>query len=135
MIARQRVGWRSPVWRSGVALVAAYAVVLQAFFGAALLGQSLGPALLDKAIHLTLCAPGAEGIPTPDDASIPHLPACCQTGCSALGLAYASPPARVVLASPPARTPTIASFDDPAAPRLPGHDRLAGRPRGPPSLV
>lgn len=131
----QRVKWRSSVWRSWVALVAAYAVVLQAFFGSALLGQSLGPALLDKAIHLTLCAPGADSVPAPDDASIPHLPACCQTGCIALGLAHASPPARVVLPSPSARFATAASFDDPAPPRLPGHDRLASRPRGPPTLA
>ncbi len=115
--------------------MAAYAVLLQAFFGSALLGQSLGPALLDKAIHLTLCAPGAEGVPKPDDASIPHLPACCQSGCSALGVAYAAPPAKMLLLGSPARSSAPTSFHDPAPPGLPGHDRLAGRPRGPPSLV
>jgi hypothetical protein len=121
--------------RSWVAVIAAYALVLQAFFGSALLGQSLTPTLLDKAIHLTLCAPGAERVPLPGDQSPPHLPACCQSGCSALALAYAPPPARTVLLSPPVPPGAPLAFDAPTHPRLPGNDRLASRPRGPPSLA
>lgn len=121
--------------RSWVAVIAAYVLVLQGLFGAALSGQSLGPALLDRAAHLTLCAPGAESVPLPGDPSPPHQPACCQTGCSALGLGYAPPPARTVLLSPPVPLSAAFAFDAPTPPRLPGHDRLASRPRGPPSLA
>lgn len=131
MSAAKSIRARSVRARPWVAIVAAYALVLQGLFGAALSGQSLAPTLLDRTIHLTLCAPGAEGAPLPGEQPAPHLPACCLLGCAWLGAAYAPPvrPALVERAEPRIR---IVSFDDLAAQPLPGQERLAARPRGPP---
>ncbi|CAD5263544.1 conserved hypothetical protein [Bosea sp. 62] len=117
--------------RSWVAIIAAYALVLQGLFGAALSGQSLAPALLDRAAHLTLCAPGGEGVPLPGEEPAPHLPACCLLGCAWIGAAYA-PPDRPALLGEVEAGVTIVGFDDLTGRPLPGQERLAARPRGPP---
>lgn len=117
--------------RSWVAIVAAYVLVLQGLFGAALSGQSLAPALLDRAAHLTLCAPGGEGVSLPGEEPAPHLPTCCLLGCSWIGAAYA-PPDRPALPEDVEPGVTIVRFDDLTARPLPGQERLAARPRGPP---
>ena len=117
--------------RHWVAIVAAYVLVLQGLFGAALSGQSLAPALLDRAAHLTLCAPGAESVPLPGEEPAPHLPACCLLGCAWAGAAYAPPDRPALPESAEPRT-TILRFADLAEPPLPGQERLAARPRGPP---
>jgi hypothetical protein len=117
--------------RSWVAIVAAYVLVLQGLFGALVSGQSLAPALLDRAAHLTLCAPGGEGVPLPGEEPAPHLPACCLLGCALAGAAYA-PPDRPGLPQSVAPHATIVGFDNLAGQPLPGQERLAARPRGPP---
>lgn len=117
--------------RSWVAIIAAYVIVLQGLFGAVVSGQSLAPVLLDRAAHLTLCAPGAESVPTPGEEPAPHLPACCLLGCAWIGAAYA-PPDRAALLETVEPSATIVRFDDPAGRPLPGQERLAARPRGPP---
>lgn len=117
--------------RSWVAVIAAYALVLQGLFGAAVSGQSLAPALLDRAAHLTLCAPGAQSAPLPGEEPAPHLPACCLLGCAWTGAAYA-PPGRPALLEDVALDVAIVGFDDLTARPLPGQERLAARPRGPP---
>lgn len=131
MSPAESVKTRSIRARSWVAIVAAYVLVLQGLFGAALSGQSLAPALLDRTIHLTLCAPGTESVPLPGQDPAPHLPACCLLGCAWLGGAYA-PLVRAAL--PEQAEPRVepVSFDDLIAPPLPGRERLAARPRGPP---
>ncbi|CAN7367544.1 hypothetical protein [Bosea sp. LjRoot237] len=117
--------------RSWVAIIAAYVLVLQGLFGAVVSGQSLAPALLDRAAHLTLCASGAASLPLPGEEPAPHLPACCLLGCAWIGAAYA-PPDRA--AQPESAEPraTVVRFDDLAGRPLPGRERLAARPRGPP---
>lgn len=117
--------------RSWVAIVAAYVLVLQGLFGAIVSGQSLAPALLDRAAHLTLCAPGAQSAPLPGEEPAPHLPACCLLGCAWVGTAHA-PPDRPALPESVEPRPTIVRFDDLTTGRLPGQERLAARPRGPP---
>lgn len=117
--------------RSWVAIIAAYVLVLQGLFGAVVSGQSLAPALLDRATHLTLCAPGAQSASLPGEEPVPHLPACCLLGCAWIGAAYA-PPDRAALPESVAPHATIVGFDDLAEQPLPGQERLAARPRGPP---
>ena len=117
--------------RSWVAIIAAYVLVLQGLFGAVVSGQSLAPALLDRATHLTLCAPGSESVPVPGEEPAPHLPACCLLGCAWIGTAYA-PPDRPALLEEVEAGVTIVSFDDLTGRPLPGQERLAARPRGPP---
>ncbi|CAN7185874.1 hypothetical protein LJR090_000569 [Bosea sp. LjRoot90] len=117
--------------RSWVAIVAAYVLVLQGLFGAVVSGQNLAPALLDRAAHLTLCAPGAESVPLPGEEPAPHLPACCLLGCAWIGAAYA-PPTRAAVIEAVVPRATLVWFDDLAESRLPGQERLAARPRGPP---
>jgi hypothetical protein len=117
--------------RSWVAIIAAYVLVLQGLFGAVVSGQSLAPALLDRAAHLTLCAPGSESVPLPAQEPAPHLPACCLLGCAWVGAAYA-PPERPAFLEDAEPSVTIVRFDDLAARPLPGQERLAARPRGPP---
>lgn len=117
--------------RSWVAIIAAYVLVLQGLFGAVVSGQNLAPALLDRAAHLTLCAPGAESAPLPGEEPAPHLPACCLLGCAWIGAAYA-PPDRPALPDSAEPRATIARFDDLTERPLPGQERLAARPRGPP---
>ena len=117
--------------RPWVAIVAAYVLVLQGLFGAVVSGQSLAPALLDRAAHLTLCAPGAQSAPLPGEEPAPHLPACCLLGCAWIGAAYA-PPDRSALLEEVEAGVTIVSFDDLTGRPLPGQERLAARPRGPP---
>ena len=117
--------------RSWVAVVAAYVLVLQGLFGAVVSGQSLAPALLDRAAHLTLCAPGAQSAPLPGEEPAPHLPACCLLGCAWIGAAYA-PPARPALPESVEPGVTIVGFDDLTRRPLPGRERLAAHPRGPP---
>lgn len=117
--------------RSWVAIIAAYVLVLQGLFGAVVSGQSLAPALLDRATHLTLCAPGSESVPLPGEEPAPHLPACCLLGCAWIGAAYA-PPDRPALLENAEPGVTIVGFDDLTRRPLPGQERLAARPRGPP---
>ncbi|RXT57381.1 hypothetical protein B6S44_02860 [Bosea sp. Tri-44] len=117
--------------RHWVAIIAAYVLVLQGLFGAAVSGQSLARALLDRTIHLTLCAPGAESVPLPGEEPAPHLPACCLLGCAWLGAAYA-PPDRTASFEESALRTTLVRFDDLTTLPLPGRERLAARPRGPP---
>ncbi|MCV9934737.1 hypothetical protein OIU35_00030 [Boseaceae bacterium BT-24-1] len=117
--------------RSWVAIVAAYVLVLQGLFGAVVSGQSLAPALLDRAAHLTLCAPGSESVPLPGQEPTPHLPACCLLGCAWIGAAYA-PPARAAVVEAVVPRATLVWFDDLAGRPLPWQERLAARPRGPP---
>ncbi|KRE13143.1 hypothetical protein ASE66_22080 [Bosea sp. Root483D1] len=117
--------------RSWVAIVAAYVLVLQGLFGAVVSGQNLAPALLDRAAHLTLCAPGAESVPLPGQEPAPHLPACCLLGCAWIGAAYA-PPDRAISFDEPAPRIALVRFDGLTALPLPGQERLAARPRGPP---
>jgi hypothetical protein len=117
--------------RSWVAIIAAYVLVLQGLFGAVVSGQSLAPALLDRAAHLTLCAPGAQSTPLPGEGPAPHLPACCLLGCAWIGAAYA-PPDRPALPESNEPGVTIVDFNDLAGRPLPGQERLAARPRGPP---
>lgn len=117
--------------RHWVAIIAAYVLVLQGLFGAVVSGQSLAPALLDRAAHLTLCAPGAESAPLPGEEPAPHLPACCLLGCAWVGAAYA-PPDRSALPEEVEAGVTIVGFDDLIERPLPGQERLAARPRGPP---
>lgn len=117
--------------RSWVAIIAAYVLVLQGLFGAVVSGKSLAPALLDRAAHLTLCAPGTQSAPLPGEEPAPHLPACCLLGCAWIGAAYA-PPARPALFEEVEASVTIVSFDGLTERPLPGEERLAARPRGPP---
>lgn len=117
--------------RPWVAIAAAYVLVLQGLFGAVVSGQSLAPALLDRAAHLTLCAPGAQSAPLPGEEPAPHLPACCLLGCAWIGAAYA-PPDRLALLEDAEPGVTIVGFDDLTERPLPGQERLAARPRGPP---
>lgn len=134
MSAAESVRTRSIRARSWVAIVAAYVLVLQGLFGAVLSGQSLAPALLDRTIHLTLCAPGSEGLPLPGEERTPHLPACCLLGCAWIGAAHA-PPVRAAIAERAEPRVEPVSFDNLIAPPLPGQERLAARPRGPPHLT
>lgn len=122
---------RSVRARSWVAIIAAYVLVLQGLFGAVVSGQSLAPALLDRAAHLTLCAPGAQSAPLPGEEPAPHLPACCLLGCAWIGAAYA-PPDRPSLPDGVEPGITIVGFGDLIERPLPGQERLAARPRGPP---
>ncbi|HEV2508073.1 hypothetical protein [Bosea sp. (in: a-proteobacteria)] len=121
-------GSRARPW---VAIIAAYVLVLQGLFGAVVSGQSLAPALLDRAAHLTLCAPGSQSAPLPGEEPAPHLPACCLLGCAWIGAAYA-PPDRPSLPESAEPRATIVRFDDLTGRPLPGRERLAARPRGPP---
>ena len=122
---------RSVRARSWVAIIAAYVLVLQGLFGAVVSGQSLAPALLDRAAHLTLCAPGAQSAPLPGEEPAPHLPACCLLGCAWIGAAYA-PPDRPALPDSAEPRAAIVRFDDLTERPLPGQERLAAGPRGPP---
>ena len=116
--------------RSWVAIAAAYALVLQALFGAVLSGQSLAPTLLDRATHLTLCAPGADAVPLPGEPST-HLPPCCLLGCAWTGTAFAPSERPATTERLRLAVATVVFADVGAAPK-PARAWRGARPRGPP---
>jgi hypothetical protein len=127
--------YRHPTTRLWVAVLAAYVLVLQGIVGAAASGRSLAPTLLDRTIHLTLCAPGADATPLPDGSERPHLPPCCLLGCAASAALAAPPPARSPLVLPDRPALPAVRAPERIQPSPPLRVGVAARPRGPPSLA
>ncbi len=114
----------------GVALVAAYMLVLQALFGAFAAGASAGVPMLDD-FGNPLCITSHEPAPAGEGRDHSGMPDCCAPGCSMFAPATAgdrepnalSNPLRVAYAIRSAM-PTIVAVDDIA--------RRPGNPRAPP---
>lgn len=122
--------------RSWVALAAAYALVLQALFGAFAIGASASPAQFDAFGNVICTSHGAEILPDGSDPSKrSNLPDCCLVGCSMFASAALSvlgtaaslsvPPIRVFVAIIPNR------IEHPVADR----EGAPGNPRAPPQIA
>lgn len=88
-------------WRCLVALVAAYALALQALFLALSLGANAAQA--SAAEWHVLCLPSGDGPDTPNHDRAAHQADCCVLGGNMLGKIIAPPPAAIFFA-PQART-------------------------------
>ncbi|MBL0934905.1 MAG: hypothetical protein IBJ07_09155 [Rhizobiaceae bacterium] len=121
---------RGKPWGKGVALVAAYMLVLQALFGAFAFGAAAGVPLFDdfgNPLCITSHEPGHAGGEGRDHSGMPD---CCAPGCSMFAPVTdgdrepnaLSNPLRVAYAIPVA-VPAIAAADDiacrPGSPRAP----------------
>lgn len=125
---------RGKLWGKGVALVAAYMLVLQALFGAFAVGASAGAAMLDEfgnPLCITSHLPAPAGGEGRDHSGMPD---CCAPGCSMFAPVTSgdrephalSNPLRVLQASFAATPPIVAA--DHVATR-------PGNPRAPPPLA
>lgn len=121
--------------RSWIAILAAYFVALQSLLGAAQAGRALDLAALDREIHLTLCAPGAEAAPQGSDTSEARLPGCCAAACLMAHIAYAPPPPLSIALRFEPSTVAMREQRGSEARQPPVGERPAARPRAPPRMA
>lgn len=117
-------------WRLGIALVAAYLLVLQSVFGAFALG--IGPQQLD-AFGNPLCIGSGDhsGSGKTDHGSLPN---CCTLGCPMVGQTLGAPPQVSWLpASPPLDVGAVTHV--PPVVVVSADDHRPGNPRAPPHHV
>ena len=113
-------------WSFGVALVAAWLLVLQSMVGAPALSAS--SAQLDSFGNVLCTTHGIKTVPGGDTG---HTPDCCFLGCAAFGTALATPPeAGALLASLSFEAEKLVLASDQFLDRLRG--RTPANPRAPP---
>jgi len=121
--------------RRWVAVAAAYLLVLQAVFAGLASGAQAGGMTLDRALAMTLCAPGEMPATPGSDQSVPHHDRmnCCVLGCALSGGGLPAPAASFVpVVHRPADLIAFARHLD--APQGYVAGRSPANPRAPPAL-
>lgn len=122
---------RGKPWGKGVALVAAYMLVLQALFGAFAFGAAAGVPLFDdfgNPLCITSHAPGHAGGEGRDHSGMPD---CCAPGCSMFAPATDGDREPNALSNP-LRVAFVVSIEAPTVVVVGNVARQPGSPRAPP---